>query len=170
MFHYLHLLAADAPGVWAGPSSTILPPAPGPVVTWGLPRRLSCDPLSPSACPQLGPLFKICSPEFISLLSPGPPPPPRGLSFCKARRDSCPQGEACLNPGASQGRLPACPPGAQADSARGHLHAGRTQERQRTEVRTPTPALLCASGGRRKEGRRHPGSGLGAPGALAPGR
>lgn len=37
-------------------------------------------------------------------------------------------------------------------------------------MRTPTPALLCASGGRRKEGRRHPGSGLGAPGALAPGR
>lgn len=92
MFHYLHLLAADAPGVWAGPSSTILPPAPGPVVTWGLPRRLSCDPLSPSACPQLGPLFKICSPEFISLLSPGPPPPQGTVLLQSQERQLSPGG------------------------------------------------------------------------------
>lgn len=39
---------------------------------WGLPGRLSHDPSNPPTS-QIGPWLKICNPELISLLPPGPP-------------------------------------------------------------------------------------------------
>ena len=141
MFHYLLLLAADAPRAWAGPSSN---PTPRPGLPcalrwpWGLPGRLVHDPSNPPTSSQIGPWFKICDPELISLRSPGPPTlsPRAALLPSQEREENLPH-----SGGPRPGRVwcfslraASLPPGHGHTAWRDHLTPDRS-ERQTAKVR-----------------------------------